>query len=408
MRCNFGAPLVVSRQKLQGWHLRQVSESAPVLGRVEDSMKDPVGPKKIDGIQQLRALAMLAVIFVHRDLMNAGVFFHMGHAAVYLFFVISGFVMTKVITENFSSIRNKGLFFSDLRVYIIRRFWRIYPVAAVFFLLQSTAWEVGLARTQPGYLALLFVSAATDIYQTLRMIHLKDEYIDYGLWTIAGEEKLYFVLPIVLIQLFSKYLVQICSLLVSVVVVIVFSVYGPGAYYMLYFNIGVFSGYFCLGSIVYQLAKRVSSNSLWNRWPFLNLPLFVLLIAMRGLPVPHIWYLLMELAAAGFLVFRAALGSNLAPRGKISEILLYFGNRSYSFYLLNLVIYVLSDVMLATLGVPAHLVPGLSVLVLCAVVEVVYRLIELPAISYSKRFEYTGSSSLALSPHQPSVTGFIG
>ena len=92
--------------------------------------------KEIDG---LRGLSVLAVLFYHADfklnffnsdftLLSGGFF------GVDIFFVISGYLITKIINENFNS--NK---FSFLNFYE-RRVRRIFPV---FFLIILSSFFLG-------------------------------------------------------------------------------------------------------------------------------------------------------------------------------------------------------------------------------------------------------------------------
>jgi exopolysaccharide production protein ExoZ len=88
----------------------------------------PAAPPQLVGIQSLRAIAALLVIFRHAQLEESKSLhialipfpLDVGEAGVDIFFVISGFIMMYVTPRAFRSLRDQGSF-------LIRRFTRIYP-----------------------------------------------------------------------------------------------------------------------------------------------------------------------------------------------------------------------------------------------------------------------------------------
>ena len=78
-------------------------------------------PKKnyLDYIQLLRGLSVLLVFLFHTDLN----FFSNGFLGVDVFFVISGYVITKILKERF--FYNRKYFFKE---FYIRRILRIVPI----------------------------------------------------------------------------------------------------------------------------------------------------------------------------------------------------------------------------------------------------------------------------------------
>ena len=82
--------------------------------------------KKIDVIQGLRGVSVVSVMLFHL----APDVFTLGYLGVDIFFVISGFVITKSISENIE----KGTF--TLQSFYARRILRLYPALLVLFLFQ--------------------------------------------------------------------------------------------------------------------------------------------------------------------------------------------------------------------------------------------------------------------------------
>ena len=95
---------------------------------------------KIESIQVFRGLAALAVIFYHVQLIGrqrlgvsfGGQWFYEGRAGVDFFFVLSGFIMTYVDTDD---VGHPG----RVRDYATKRFIRIYPLLLVLTLAKLLA-----------------------------------------------------------------------------------------------------------------------------------------------------------------------------------------------------------------------------------------------------------------------------
>ena len=83
--------------------------------------------KLIEYIQYLRAIAVIFVFFYHLEIS----FFENGFLGVDIFFVISGFVITQMLLDDYYL----NLKF-DLYNFYIKRFKRIYPVL-LFFLIVA-------------------------------------------------------------------------------------------------------------------------------------------------------------------------------------------------------------------------------------------------------------------------------
>ena len=83
--------------------------------------------KLIEYIQYLRAIAVIFVFFYHLEIS----FFENGFLGVDIFFVISGFIITRMLLDDYYL----NLKF-DLYNFYIRRFKRIYPVL-LFFLIVA-------------------------------------------------------------------------------------------------------------------------------------------------------------------------------------------------------------------------------------------------------------------------------
>lgn len=163
----------------------------------------------IDG---LRALAVIPVIMLH-----AGVeFFSGGFIGVDVFFVISGFLITKIIWKDV----NSGEF--SIAEFYRRRARRILP--ALFFML-FTCGLFGLLLMLPGQFneftesALASLIFSANIYFALKLDYFSasaSEIPLLHLWSLGVEEQFYIFFPL-LLMFFSnrnlKYLILLLLLL---------------------------------------------------------------------------------------------------------------------------------------------------------------------------------------------------
>ena len=152
----------------------------------------------IDG---LRAIAVLLVIFNHIGLS----FFSGGYIGVDVFFVISGYLITIILTHDIQSKR-----FSIARFYK-KRVVRLAPAYfTVLSVVSIVAWQVML----PGELTEYFDSV---MYATLLManIYMRNEVGDYfsqdaegipllHLWSLGVEEQFYIFWPLLLLLFAGK------------------------------------------------------------------------------------------------------------------------------------------------------------------------------------------------------------
>lgn len=137
--------------------------------------------KALDG---LRGLAVLIVILSHSA--NAGLFFHpllnfqyIGKIGVYLFFVLSAYLLDRQIALAFYHGKATSHYWKN---YFLRRFLRIYPLYVIALLIYGTATLLGLETK---------INRAIDIPLHLLLLKGKDVF-----WSIPVEFKYYFISPV--------------------------------------------------------------------------------------------------------------------------------------------------------------------------------------------------------------------
>lgn len=153
------------------------------------------GEHRRPDIQGLRAIAVILVILFHADLPIRG-----GFIGVDVFFVISGFVITRLLWQE---LQQTGRI--RLRVFYTRRVRRLLPALALVlvfvaigeFIFQSPlGLQQDTART--GIAAALFAANA-ELFRRVGYFAVTQESQPLlHTWTLAVEEQFYFVFPLLL------------------------------------------------------------------------------------------------------------------------------------------------------------------------------------------------------------------
>ena len=139
--------------------------------------------KALDG---LRGVAVLLVLLSHSS--NANLFFHeflnfqrIGKVGVYLFFVLSAYLLDRQIALAFMTKKSSKGYWKN---YFLRRFLRIYPLFVVALILHGLLTIVGIKTV---------IDRIIDI--PLHMALIRGESI---FWSIPVEFKYYFISPLIM------------------------------------------------------------------------------------------------------------------------------------------------------------------------------------------------------------------
>ena len=302
----------------------------------------------IYSLETLRGLAAMAVAFYHFP-SDSLLFIQEGHMAVYLFFSLSGFVIT---LNYFKKINN----FNSLIYFQKKRFFRLYPVhifvLLVVLLIQCLKYiliELGLPAGSEAFSGNPDMEKAGTSWYSLRdfilHIFLLQAITDYGYflswnaaaWTISVEFYTYFVFGIVTLISFRKSYIFIILLILYI-----------------YFNQNIFDFintslnikfhrvfqscmvYFFTGSLAFFVYDKV-------KYRFNDIIFFILVILsfyFRGHVSTHTLF--------SVLILLVALLKNDTISHQIlnNKILVYLGTISYSFYMIHqVVIYVFVQIL---------------------------------------------------------------
>jgi peptidoglycan/LPS O-acetylase OafA/YrhL len=353
-----------------------------------------IGPEtlrqpKLAGIQSLRGIAALMVVFCHLEAFQAYYFpreshlpawMIVGESGVDLFFVISGFIIMYVTLHPLQSWRHQAAF-------LIRRFGRIYPVY----------WAVAI----PLILASLFFHGAhhkpddsrLDPLSALFLIPRHSEPFLAVAWTLTYE--LYFYLVASLFFRWNGRL-RLYLLMVWFILLVCVGVFHPSPFSNP-FAVICFSP-FCLEFIAgAMLAYGLSRGFMTvNRWFALILMVAIIIMAFvtgarHGMygndAAGHLYCYGIPAFVVVWMVTQMELQGSWLWIKRISPM----GDRSYSIYLLHLpfitVVFQLSSMCFHEAGaVVSFLTVLIALLGLALPVEIYYRWIEKTSHALARRF----------------------
>ncbi|MDQ2798279.1 MAG: acyltransferase, partial [Armatimonadota bacterium] len=196
-----------------------MQESTPIsLTEVSTDASLPAPPRlRLEFLDGLRGLAALYVVLYHAyqlttfddSRIDAALVWRIGHPAVAVFIVLSGFCLTLPIVRSGSKSLRGGP-----REYFKRRAWRILPpyyaalvLSALFLVMAHAAkYRTGFAlhdkvlglHLSPG-------SLLSHLFLVHNLDHVWIETIDVPMWSVATEWQIYFFLPALLLPVWRRF-----------------------------------------------------------------------------------------------------------------------------------------------------------------------------------------------------------
>lgn len=148
--------------------------------------------ERIPGIDGLRALAMVLVTAQHCGLAP------LGWTGVWLFFVISGFVIARNFDQGAYAGATRGAVWLD---FVRRRFWRIVPVYLVY--VAVAVLTLRLAGRTADLHMLAGLLTFTYNWQTIFSVPQGPDAVHLlgHLWTLSVEEQFYLAFPLIVLLL---------------------------------------------------------------------------------------------------------------------------------------------------------------------------------------------------------------
>jgi peptidoglycan/LPS O-acetylase OafA/YrhL len=352
------------------------------------------GIQYIPAIDGLRAIAVMAVLFYHLGFN----WIPGGFLGVDLFFVISGYVITRLLLDSIE--RSGGL---DLRAFYLARLRRLLP--ALVFMLITTAIAVGIWA--PDTIKRFLIDTPFALTGSMNW-WLVGRHLDYfeaigrpsllqHTWSLAVEAQFYLVWPLILLlvlKFFGKKRLSIVSLAIAGVsgitlMLVSFSLDASNAQSVshVYFgtdthSIGLFLGAALAVSWVPQNFKTEVSKKAQDFidgigvFGFLGILGTFLLIDESNPALYKIAFPLAGIFAAAIITSIVHPVSRFAPLLQ-NRILLWIGERSYAIYLWHWVIFQVTRPSVDLAG-ESWAVYTLRILIVFALADISLRFIELP------------------------------
>lgn len=167
--------------------------------------------KYIKALDSLRAIAVVLVIISHYLPRTVNHIVPSGATGVVIFFVLSGFLITKILLEGRNKTESTG---SSKKIFLknfyIRRSLRIFPI---YYLIVITTFLFYFFTHQQVEKFFYFLSYTANIYY-----FKTGEFNDYfsHLWTLAIEEQFYLIWPFIILFINKKYLLTCIGSFIAV------------------------------------------------------------------------------------------------------------------------------------------------------------------------------------------------
>lgn len=305
-------------------------------------------------IQGLRALAVIFVILFHTKIN----LFNGGYIGVDIFFVISGYLITKLIYQDI-----KQNSFSLLSFYH-RRARRILPafiitillvlIFSFFFTLDSGFKFIGYSVIT----SLLFFSNIFFWYKSIDYYGLDAEFNPLvHTWSLALEEQFYLFFPLLLIFFYKKHLIKIISFII--ILSLFFAQFGGNLNFnypyfeknFYFWNPSYFGTFFSpigriwellFGALILLINEKykVKKNSLIALASFIII-IFSFFLLDNNSQIPSILLIPPVISTGLIILFNDSSNDKIIiNKILISNTSKFFGDISYSLYLTHLPIFV--------------------------------------------------------------------
>jgi peptidoglycan/LPS O-acetylase OafA/YrhL len=352
------------------------------------------GIQYIPAIDGLRALAVIAVMFYHLGFS----WIPGGFLGVDLFFVISGYVITRLLLDSIA--QSGGL---DLRAFYIARARRLLP--ALFFMLVTTTIAIGIWA--PDTIKRLLIDMPFSITGAMNwwlVFHHQDYFESIGrppllqhTWSLAVEAQFYLIWPLILLVIlkyFGKKRIPLFSLAIAAfsgvaLLLVSFSLDASSASKVshVYFgtdthSIGLFLGAALAVSWIPQNFKKNVTKKAQDFIDgvgflgFIGILAAFLLIDESKPTLYKIAFPLAGLCGAAIVMSVVHPASRFAPVLQ-HPVLLWIGERSYAIYLWHWVIFQVTRPQLDLAGKQWALY-SLRILIVFALADISLRWVELP------------------------------
>jgi peptidoglycan/LPS O-acetylase OafA/YrhL len=187
-------------------------------------------PRHVPALDGLRAIAVLMVLLCHFQLATPHWIWrvlHQGGFGVYLFFVLSGFLITRILLSE----KNKPAYF---RNFYARRTLRIFPlyygVLALQFWVLLPIFPTPRILADAHYQGWLWAYGYNILTAVKGHFVFSSDWMWLGhFWSLAVEEQFYVVWPFIVLALGRETLLKLCIGIVALTPILRLVFYAAGA-----------------------------------------------------------------------------------------------------------------------------------------------------------------------------------
>ncbi|MBI3557553.1 MAG: acyltransferase [Deltaproteobacteria bacterium] len=360
--------------------------------------------RKLREIERLRGVAIVLAIFNHPPLHEFTPRFS-GVVGVHLFFVISGFVITRSLLKLLPADGSSAI--PALKIFFVRRFFRIVPLAVVsaavvltasIFYNSSKVWS-------PPAMVLQEIGWIFTLSYNYRLLTLGPDLLFF--WSLNVEEHFYLALPLLMLAVRSPRARMLSAAAgVLFIAFVVRPLTAPRAlmttnaneiwiyHFTTHARIDTLMAGVWLALIAHaRLLARPRATRLLglsgNAIGFSCLAVLLYVFHYFSIESQSAWSLV--LAASLALVWLASLSRGLIlGQPLVAQAFEYLGSRSYAVYLLHLPVWKIALEFLArhpdirTYSHPVELAAYYLLLTLCTA-DLAHRLVEVPMQSLGRR-----------------------
>ncbi len=288
----------------------------------------------LNHIQFLRGLSVLLVFFYHLKLN----YFEYGFLGVDIFFVISGYVITSRIYDEFQKTKRINI----LNFYL-KRFQRIYPVLilvmsfTLILIIFFQPLDLFLNNLNVYFFSIFGIS---NLYYLFSKKNYFDTVFDdpYAhTWSLGVEEQFYIIFPVFLYFILKNFRNHnvINSVLILLIIISIFFSFNFEYDRKLVFYSPFFRFWeFLIGSTIFFVSKSIKfKNNLISI--FILLMLMIFIVFYKNSNLTNIIIIVTVLSSLFILSYQNN-HNNISSFIIENKLFVFFGNISYSFYLWHL------------------------------------------------------------------------
>jgi peptidoglycan/LPS O-acetylase OafA/YrhL len=331
----------------------------------------------------------MAVIFAHTYRGTLHDVFPWGYAGVYLFFVLSGFLISSLLFDGAESQRFAKA--TVLRNFYLRRALRIFPI---YYLVLTLSW--------------FFLQDNPDLqgdfgwhfaYLTNFRICLLGRVVPpfTHFWTLAVEEQFYLVWPLVILFIPKRRIlpVLLATMVASFVAQVLLSIYGPNPFWHRYAT-PVCAYALALGALLGHLKRTGSSHAAFisNALMTAGIPLLAAACWLQysnqttRLAYDLIAPLSIALCSYGAIHWAVQNPSRFISGWMAAGPLVYLGKISYGVYLIHFTVLVWVQALLPKVGIASTGLLAVLLVFACSIglAAISRQLLEQPLARLKKYF----------------------